>query len=127
MFRNDDWVQMHPAWYGAAGAVGALLGSLIWRSIFGPLDGTLLMAFWMASLLGWPITVAIVAGVLAKLLELNENTVIRAAGLAASVGACFLFKIQPSLWTGGLALVIGAVMYVHAARALDDEQELKNL
>lgn len=122
-----NWVQMHPGWYACATACGVLLGHTAWFAVVGPAEGTLLMAFYMYSVLGGPISVFICMWAMQRLMRLFEEGVWRGGLVLLALGGEYAVAGLPSRVPTGLALALAVKTYVDAARALDNQNALESL
>lgn len=117
-----------PLWSIVALTVATLVTNWIWASWFGKAGGPGLVALMIYSLLGWPLTLALIYLALAYALRLLENLgFLRILTVLGVVAAGIAVYGMPGPWNLLICAVTAISVGVQLRRLAQDEADLEDL
>lgn len=120
--------ELSPVWTAIVWAITTLWVNWIWESWFTRAKDVEIALLAMASLLGYPVMLAILAGILGYTIERLQDHFLVCAALALGVlGVGLAVYGIPRPWSLVVCMVIAATMGLKARRVAQDEADLEDL
>lgn len=120
--------ELNPAWTAIVWAVSTVWANWIWANWFAQAKDVEIALLAMASLLGWPMMLAALAGVLGYTMERLQEHLWACAAIALCVlGAGLAIYGIPGPWNLIVSAIVAVYMGLQAQRTAQDDDALEDL
>lgn len=121
-------IDLSPVWTTIAWATATLWANWVWGAWFSRAKDVEIALLAMASLLGWPLMLALMSASLAYTLARLQDHFLACAGIVLAVlGAGWAIYGLPGPWSLLVCAVVSAAMGLTAHREAQDEADLEDL
>lgn len=119
---------LEPLWATISFALATLWANWIWGSWFSGAKDVEIAVLAMASLLGWPLSVALFQLAAGFAMTLGDgHPLVRVGVLLAALGTGLAVHGAPSVWNLVICAIVTTAMGLQARRAAQDEADLEDL
>lgn len=129
MYKNlNETHGLEPLWATIAIAVGTLWANWVWGSWFARAKDVEIALLAMASLIGWPVSVALFLLATGFAMKLGlGHPLVRMGVVLVAIGVGLVVYGVPSAWNLAVCAVVTTAMGLQARRAAQDDADLEDL